>query len=318
MNKNFIMTTGTIKTMEAFAEVVKGIMESYFGEGYRVEIHKVLKNNDLQLTGLVILDNVVNMFPTIYLECYFQEYCNGKDMRDICKEIVEIYNQHRLSKGVDVSFIKDFSKVMNNVCFKLVNKEQNADLLKDVPHTEFNDLAIVYYMLASVKDGELGTMLIKNALLDMWNIDKYTLHKVAMKNTQIMLRGSITPIDSVIGDIISRLDDEEFKNQYFDMMADADLDIPLYVCTNSRHLNGAGVILYDGLLKEFADTIKEDFYILPCSVHETMFVPASFAMDEDELRAMVTGINAQEVEYDEVLSNNVYRYNRLYDRVEIV
>ena len=93
--------------------------------------------------------------------------------------------------------------------------------------------------------------------------------------------------------------------------------IPMYVCTNTAKLNGAGVILYQELLQEFADRIGSDFYILPSSIHETLLIPANGDMDLEYLRDMVRTVNRTEVAEDEVLSDSVYRYNRLLDRVEL-
>lgn len=66
-NGGFIMTQGTIRTMEAFAGTVKSAMEVTYGEDYRVSVQEVKKNNGLVLTGLTILKKDCNIAPTIYL-----------------------------------------------------------------------------------------------------------------------------------------------------------------------------------------------------------------------------------------------------------
>ena len=84
----------------------------------------------------------------------------------------------------------------------------------------------------------------------------------------------------------------------------------LYVLTNSSRVNGAACILYDNLLKKFANDVHSDLYILPSSVHEVIIVPKKNAFDKSELADMVREVNEQGVSQDEILSDNVYEYNR--------
>ena len=67
-NNNIIFTNGTIKGMEAFADTIKCAMQAYYGEEYKVNVQKVVKNNNTTLTGLVILKPllILIMSKTIY------------------------------------------------------------------------------------------------------------------------------------------------------------------------------------------------------------------------------------------------------------
>ena len=49
-----------------------------------------------------------------------------------------------------------------------------------------------------------------------------------------------------------------------------------------------------------------------------IFVPASIGLSVAELKQMVRDINAAEVAPEEVLSNHVYYYSRVLDRVDIL
>ena len=50
--------------------------------------------------------------------------------------------------------------------------------------------------------------------------------------------------------------------------------------------------------------------MIPSSIHEVILVPDSGQVSGHELRAMVTEINHSHVEPMEVLSDNVYYYDR--------
>ena len=125
-----------------------------------------------------------------------------------------------------------------------------------------------------------------------------------------------------MGEIISHSADNvdpDVVDAFFEMdSVYEDNMMPMFVATNSKKVNGAGVILYDGLLRTFAEKIGGDFYILPSSVHEVIFVPANGDMDARYLIQMVKEVNATEVAPDEVLSDNVYMYHADTDFVEMM
>ena len=91
----------------------------------------------------------------------------------------------------------------------------------------------------------------------------------------------------------------------------------MYVCTNASKINGAGVILYENLLKDFAQKVGADFYILPSSVHETLLIPVSDQFDVETLKAMVCEVNMTQVAPEEQLSDQVYLYSRECDQIRI-
>lgn len=317
MNNEFIMTTGTIKTMEAFAGMVKSAMEAYFGKDYKVQVHTVVKNNDLHLTGLTILNRSVNIAPTIYLEYYYEQYKAGTTMSDVFHQIIRTYEEHRGTLDFDVKSVTDFNRVKDRICYKLVSADRNKVLLSDTPHIKFFDLAIIFYVLVSSDAEGMGTITVHDNIMDLWNVSKEKVFELAVQNTQRLFRGKVTSIAEVMIDVLASRLDRECACEFFDLMAGEDDMIPMYVCTNTAKMNGAGVIFYNGLLKEFADRVGSDVYIIPSSIHETLLIPASMGMDADEIRDMVQCVNATEVASEEILSDSVYYYNRLTDRVEM-
>lgn len=312
------MAQGTIITMEAFAGTVKTAMEAHYGDEYRITIQSVNKNNGLVLTGITILRKDCNIAPTIYLNQAFEQYQEGRTLESICREFIRVYEEHKVETDFDVSCVTDFSKVQSRICYKLINAEKNEVLLTDVPHILLEDLAVIFYILVSSDVEGTGTVTIRNNMLELWNVNADTLYELALANTQRLFRGTVQSMANVMMDILSKQMDEESAMEFFDMMVGEDDVIPMYVCTNTMKLNGAGVILYNGLLQEFADRVGSDVFILPSSIHETLLIPANADMDAEYLRDMVRTVNRTEVAPDEILSDSVYRYNRLTDRVELV
>lgn len=312
MNNNFIMTNGTVKGMQAFGETVQKAMELCYGDDVRVVVREVRKNNDVPLTGLTIVHSNCNISPTVYLEPFYEEYKAGTTMASICREIMDIYEAHRVNSDFDITLVTDFNKVKENVCLKVINAEKNSELLNTVPHKHILDLAVVFYIEVLQDKNGSGTILVQNHFLDMWDgVDADMLYKLALANTQRKHRGCVCSMFSVMTEML----DEAFADEYFDMMFDG--GVPMYIASNEHKLLGASVVLYEGLLKAFAERIDGDFYILPSSTHEVLFVPAFEEMDADYLRQMVHEVNATEVSEQEFLSNNVYFYSFNDDRMVI-
>ncbi len=313
-----IMADGTIRTMEAFAGTVKSAMEAVYGSGYSISIQPVTKNNGTHLTGLAIREKVINIAPTIYLESLFEEYQDGMTMEAVCKEIMRLYEQGKAVRGFDSRMVTDFNRAKERICFKLVNAERNRELLSGIPYIPYHDLAVVFYILVSRGHKDAGTILVRNSFMDAWGTDTQTIYPIAMENTQRIFRGRVQSMESVMVEMMEDMLDAGDSGEFYDMPAVTEDVFPMYVASNHDRLNGASVLLYPNLLRDFAECIGSDFYILPSSIHELIFLPDTEDMDVEYMKMMVQGINGSEVAEEEVLSDNVYFYSRAYDRVEIV
>lgn len=321
-NGGFIMSTGTINTVDLFAEVVKVGLEEAHPE-CSVVVHKVTKNNNLVLTGISIRSREVNLAPTIYMDGYYNDYKNGRPMIEIIAEVERAYDTYKVEQDFDVNSITDFNHVQDKICYKLVNRDKNKELLSDAPYLPFHDLAVIFYVVVSEDRVGTGTVTVHNHLMEMWgNPDIKELYRIAKNNTQRRYKGRVSNMMEIIGEIISHSADNvdpDVVDAFFEMdSVYEDNMMPMFVATNSKKVNGAGVILYDGLLRTFAEKIGGDFYILPSSVHEVIFVPANGDMDARYLIQMVKEVNATEVAPDEVLSDNVYKYHADTDFVEMM
>lgn len=312
MMNNFIMTNGTINGMEAFGDTIKTAMELCYGDGVKVVVQDVHKNNGVTLTGLSIVKSDRNICPTIHLEPYYAEYKAGTTMANICREIMKVYEEHSVKCDFNTTLVTDFSKVRSNVCFKVINAEKNRKLLAAIPHKLMLDLAVVFYIEVMQDDMGKGTILVQNHFMDMWEgVDTDMLYRLALANTQRKHRGRIASMFTIMTEVL----DEAYATEFYDLMIDE--DVPMYYASNVQNLLGAGVILYDNLLRTFAERIGGDFYILPSSTHEVLFVPASVGMDVAYLKQMVHDVNEAEVSEQEFLSDNVYFYSLDTDRMVI-
>lgn len=323
-NNNFggiVMMNGTITTKKDFVETVKTAMETMYSDGYVVRVQDVQKNNGMVLCGLTIQKIGVNIAPTIYLDSFYEEYRNGRTLVSIVNTISATYEQHKVQKNFSVDALSSFDSVKDKICFKLINAEKNQELLQDVPYVSFMDLAVVFYILVDQSVDGNATALVKNGMMQLWgNPDVYDIYDLAKMNTQRIFRGHVASMMEVMSGIIAENDnvDPDLVDAFFSMDVYEDNFMPMFIATNKSKINGASVLLYDGLLAEFARRVCGDFYILPSSIHETILLPVTGEMDVDYLIDMVRTVNSTEVSPDEVLSDNVYKYIADEDRVEMM
>ena len=286
-------------------ENVRKEVESRYDSNVSVTLNHVMKNNGTELDGITIMEKDKNIAPTIYINSFYDRYREGVSLKAVVSEIIRIYNQNKNSININADYFENYENVRKTIVYKLGNYQKNKKLLEDVPYKRVLDLAVVFYCLIEQRKGVSATALIHNEHLRIWNVTEDEIYNDALKNTPVLLAGSIVPMSKILSEIAGTapVDNDEKVCEY------TGEDI-LYVLTNSSRVNGAACILYDNLLKKFANDVHSDLYILPSSVHEVIIVPKKNAFDKSELADMVREVNEQGVSQDEILSDNVYEYNR--------
>lgn len=83
----------------------------------------------------------------------------------------------------------------------------------------------------------------------------------------------------------------------------------MYVVSNTETLNGASAVFYPEFMDQAAKELGGNYFILPSSVHEMLFLPDDGNMKSAELKEMVTSINADVVSPADRLTDSVYHYD---------
>jgi hypothetical protein len=208
------------------------------------------------------------------------------------------------------------------IAYRLINYQANKQLLYDIPHLAYLDLAVVFYLLIDDADFGEATALIHNEHLSMWDIDTATLYEIATKNTPVLLPFEFTSMNQLITHLLL----EELKQNELEKDLDQIHNLletlsteeeQMYVLSNHKKYYGASVLLYPNVLEEIAIKLQNDFFILPSSIHETIIVPFTDQLEKETLQEMVTEINRTEVDEVDRLSDNVYIYSRDLHEVQI-
>lgn len=190
----------------------------------------------------------------------------------------------------------DFENLKDNIVFKLVNREFNASILMDIPHIPYTDMEIVFAVLIDTDEDGKSSFLIRNEHLELWRIRQEDIYDIAMLNTEKLLPSQFKSMEEVLCELTG----EEIEGS----------DNEMYVLSNADRCYGAAVLLYPDKLKEIADILQDDYFVLPSSVHEVIIIPKGNSVGQDELTLMVQDVNATQLKDDEVLSNHAYLYSR--------
>ena len=294
---------------EKFVEKIIENMQKRVPEDYMVQVENIQKNNGLMLTGLTMGDQRWNVYPTIYLEDFYKKYEEGVSIEKIMDIIWNMYCQSAPTGNWDTSRFMEWCRVKDMICPKLINYSENRGLLKTVPHRKFCDLAVVYYAVVDISETGVASILIHNAHLDLWDKSEVDLYELALDNYRRIF--SITSQN--LGDIVLELMDCKDANSF-----DKDTLVPMIMVTNKMKMNGAAAILFTDKLREIADSLDSDLYILPSSVHEIIIIATDNAMTVEELKETVCYVNRNELRQEEILSDNMYRFCRSDGKVEII
>ena len=283
-------------TYDQFIRAVESILKKEVRDNITVHLHTNMKNNGIRRYGIMLAERGINVSPTIYLEEYYQQFQRGVSLEAIVSNILKLYEEVRFERPWKGNPIKDYSAIQRKLVYRMINREKNQELLKQIPSVGYLDLAVVFYVLLETGPFGIASVLVRNEHLRSWNVSKEMVYQAAHRNTEYLLPDEFCTMKAVIEELTGH---REYEGRNV-----------MYVFSNRTRSFGASAILYDGRLAKIAERLKENYYVLPSSVHETIIVAESDAPAKDDLDEIIREINETQVDPEEVLSNQAYYYDR--------
>ena len=289
-----------------FTEELCDLVGENMGNGYEVTSRTVTKNNGVILTGIMAKKSGRNIYPTLYINDMYDKDLSGEDMQRIALRISENLKNASIPPIQMLDDLFEFDKIKDKIAFKLINTRRNTKLLNDIPHRDFLNLSVVYYIDledAATGEGCKATLMIQDRFLKQWDISEETLYEVAVSNMQRNLPDKIMTMKEIL--------EERFNHM-------TDMDIGMYVLSNISNMYGASAMLYGSGIKQLSEDLNRNLYILPSSVHELIILPQDENTDAASLLEIVSQVNEFEVSDEEILADSVYLYDRDSDSVRMV
>lgn len=189
--------------------------------------------------------------------------------------------------------------VKKSLFVKLINTERNEALIEKCISKEFLDLsAVVRVVLKMDKEG-MSSMALSKKDAENLGMTEEEIYAAALANTLRLFPPKLMNL-----------------GRYVEMSIGVKLplgedEVTTYILTNQKEVDGAVYFMSLEVVGAIAEALEDDLYILPCSVNEVLLVRASELEDGvDELKEMVRDANETVVAEKDILSYNVYHYDK--------
>lgn len=293
---------------EFVTTVTDELRRLYAGEA-SVEIHHFPRNNCSEQDAVCVVPEGRNISPVIYLRPFYEAYCGGQRMVDILSDMVRL-----VGRGEEVSYpveeLEHWECARKMIGAKLISITGNEEFLQDVPHREFMDMALVYFLYLNTDRAPAGTSVIHWNVMESWGVTEEELYEESLRNLPDMLPPRIFHMEAMLEEMLSgncvrarNLLDEEEPVSSEELCG-------LYVVTNEQRWLGAVALFYHGVLDRFMERMGwESVYIIPSSIHEMLLVTGE-PVEESRLLEMVCDVNDTTVDEQDRLTYSVYHYSR--------
>lgn len=294
-----------------FVEKMREQVQEHLGKDYEVQITTNLKLNGTEKTGLSIsrTQEPSQVVPVIYLEECFERYLQEGKFVEYVEEICIVYKRQKkneekiMAELGSIENMNHWEKVQNKVYPMLVSAKENEDLKGKYFYQEYLDFLILYVI--RVTEVGIGSIKITKQMVKSWKVSEYEIHHQAVEN--LKTDGyRVRSLNSVV------------KENLLGITEDAEEEIeeaePMYVLTNQiKYFGAAGIFLCAEMFQKIVG--KQNFYILPSSVHELILIKDTDGYDMETLSTMVRNVNEEQVTEDERLSNHAYYYDWRQNRI---
>ncbi len=288
-------------TFEEFADTAAQQIRDYLPAEYaasEVTLPRIRKINQ-SYTGLVVRKNRQQFTPAIRLDLFYQDLLNGSELEDVLQEMGNMIRQISFPAqyGELCEKLLSGDRIVSRLFVRICGRKGNEELLGRAPHQTFLDLAVTCHVYLGETDGGKASILVSRDMLRQWGMTEAQLFEQAFRNSASLMPPVIRPMREILAE--NCLPDD----------APAPEDVPLYVITR-RVWGSAAALFYPGVPEQLSGIAGGSYFILPSSVNECIMVPESIHADSASLRKMVREINRNVVEDAEILSDNIYYYDK--------
>lgn len=289
-----------------FVRIVEKEINRNLKGGMKARLYTAIKNNSQKRIGIIVEKPDVNISPTIYLEDYYLKYHRGAKISEISRDILGFYETIKCEESWDTESLENYGKIRKRVVFKVVNTEKNEEFLNRVPHIDFLDLSLVFYVLLDANIEGTATMVIQNDNMERWGICLQELLFTAIENVNDLLPAKLFTMRDVIDEIA-----DPFIQESNNILENGlkEKNESMYILSNQFRNLGAACMVYPGMLKMIGEILEGDYYLLPSSVHEVILVPKRTELHFQEMTEMVKEVNSKLVDAEEILSDHAYFYS---------
>ncbi|MCR5144801.1 MAG: DUF5688 family protein [Lachnospiraceae bacterium] len=269
------------------------------GMGLEADLTTTIKNG-IELNTITIgsLDSTVR--PVIYIDEIIEKAeADEEDIDHVVGRIVKLYNENK-APDINVDLLSDRDYILDNIMVAVERSCEAGDFVRRPSRFEGIDEYLLVTM--DLGSGETGSVRVSKAMLASAGITEDEAYERADANNT-----ENAEIQSLFGVIKELLPEDEMASLELPEVHGS--NEPLVV-SNKAKCKGAGVILNQTVLDNlFAHFGKNEFLMIPSSIHEVLAVPYDGSPLEF-FNGMVREVNSTKVRPEEQLADQAYLVTR--------
>ena len=294
--------------METFLKELLSTAQTLLDNEYILEYSPDTKNNHFTLPAVKAVSADGTHAFSLSLGNAYEVYKAGRSsVPEIAGVLANKIREGNVSKNT-MPNLSDYNAIKDSIKAAVINYEANLDYLKERPHVQFLDLAIVFIYNFPINETINGTLHISNRHLKEWNMDSKNfimqhLHNIS-RNAMPFIMDTTDFMLNIAQKLRLPADDP--------ILQDLQHALPGKLFTFSLYGTpyGAGVLLHTSALQKFAEERNANLFIFPSSIYEILVQPETAAGVPYMTAEDVADINLTQVRPDERLSNSIYYYDR--------
>ena len=290
-------------TYEEFLGYVKEhVLDGMEGkEEMTAVIKETRKNNNIVLKTLVVARNETDIFPNVYLDDYYLEYClSKKSIDEILKEIRENHLTEEVKEFLpfDMESLKE-----ENVVGCLVSLHNNEEFLKDLPFIPVGDFAIIFkYYIEELPDGEEGTLLITDGMAERKGYTRGKLLELAIANSPKHFPVKMYGMEEILLEML--------KESMLDMLKASGMSTDIWYLTNEKEYDGAFSLLYPETKEMLLEKFDGNIILLPVSTNVLILISEDQKDRFGDLEQLIARENEKMLQKENILGEKPYLLKR--------
>jgi len=281
---------------EEFLDVAKDAAKARYPEA-DVTIQKVDKLQGESYVGLSVRPEGQNAAVTMNLhELHDQVAGNPKRLAEVIRDF--LYGLDKALEQipqVDVRRFQDYDQVKGSLIMQVIPVEPNKEKLEQIPHKTIEDIAVVYRIDVSDSRHHNASTLVTNQMMEHFGITREQLHQDAVASQMAHRPPTLKNMSEMMA---------EMSGGMMDMP-----ESPMWVATVEGGVHGAAAVQIPEFMDQAAEKLGGNFFVLPSSIHECLFIKDDGEFQRPQLEEMVQSVNATEVSAADFLSDSVYHYD---------
>ena len=288
------------------AEQIAVGLRRMFGEGTEIEVRTVYRRNE-ELTGFCFQLQGGTLGPTIYLEDMPQDLSLEEQTQEAAARMQEALKMFEARPKITAPCLER-EQILQNVVIQALSQEKNKNMLENNAHVNVLDLAAVFRVpVPATQKAVYMSTLIPYELMERENLTEEELYEAAQRNTV-----------EKYGVVVRKMDYRSMQRGMKPKPLDSTrLTGKCGYMLSTNEVNGAALMLIPKVLREVHQNMREDFYIVPSSIHEVILWKESLHYSVESMKQSLYEMNRRTdvVDPTDVLTDSVYFYDGQWDKL---